>query len=73
MPDSKISTNPNPIITNKMEKTLARGVAGVISPYPIVHMVTIQKYSASTIGCVESVEAEKLFGAMEYTMMPKQR
>lgn len=65
MPDSKISTNPNPIITKRIEKIFARGVAGVISPYPIVHMVTIQKYRASTIGCVESPVAEKLFGAIE--------
>uniref|UniRef100_A0A0A9FVG6 Uncharacterized protein n=1 Tax=Arundo donax TaxID=35708 RepID=A0A0A9FVG6_ARUDO len=38
-----MSTKPKPTRTKEMEKSLAAGVAGVMSPYPMVQSVTMQK------------------------------
>uniref|UniRef100_A0A2P2P0N7 Uncharacterized protein n=1 Tax=Rhizophora mucronata TaxID=61149 RepID=A0A2P2P0N7_RHIMU len=38
-----MSINPNPTNINTQEKTFVAGVNGAMSPYPIVHIVTIQK------------------------------
>ncbi|GER26022.1 S-adenosyl-L-methionine-dependentmethyltransferases superfamily protein [Striga asiatica] len=47
-----MSIKPKPTSTKAIEKSFVAVLSGVISPYPIVHIVTMQKYRASTTGWV---------------------